>query len=57
MTEGEISILIFLRTFFLYELPPPFIGGLICWLVDGYYAAAGRRLIPTSNTFGGWLPM
>jgi hypothetical protein len=53
-TEGEISIFVFLRTFFLYELPPPFLGGLICWLIDGYHAANGRRLIPSSNTIGGW---
>ena len=54
MTEGEITISAFLKTFFLYELPPPFIGGFLCKLIDGGNAAAGRLLTPPSNTPVGW---
>ena len=55
MSEGSVTFSVLLKTFFLFELPPMFIGFLLCWAVEGYTSASSRTLSPPSLRPGGLL--
>ena len=46
-TEGVLNLEVFLKTL-LYEIPPPWMGGLFCSLIDGVQSAQSRLIAPPS---------